>query len=131
MLLPAISFEGKCDEAINFYKATLGAEVKELVHYKDAPADFVMDVPPNYVMHSEIEMFGVRIAMTDGATAPIAGDYFSFTLMIDSAEEVRTIFNKLAESGNVVNPLAQQFWATLCGDVTDKFGIYWHICTKG
>ena len=130
MLIPTISFQGKCDEAITFYKEVLGVEVKEIAYYKDAPKDFVMDVPPNFVMHSEIELFGTLIAMTDGATAPITGDYFGLTLMLDSAEKVTAIFNKLADSGQIVTPLAQQFWATLCGDVEDNFGIHWHICTR-
>jgi len=131
MLIPTISFQGKCDEAITFYKEALGAEVKEVMYYKDAPAEFVMDVPPDFVMHSKIEVFGTAITMTDGATAPLAGDYFSLMLMFNSTEEVSAAFDKLAEGGNVVTPLAQQFWAELCGDVEDKFGIHWHICTRG
>jgi len=131
MLIPTISFQGRCDEAITFYKEALGAKVKDVAYYKDAPDDFVMDVPPNFVMHSEVQIFGAVITMTDGATAPITGDYFSLILMFDNAEDVTAVFGKLATGGNVVTPLAQQFWATLCGDVEDKFGIHWHICTRG
>jgi len=132
MLIPTISFQGKCDEAITFYKAALGAEIKAINYFRDAPADSGMDesLPPNFVMHSEVLIFGTLITMTDGATAPITGDYFSFMLMFDSTEEVTNAFNKLAESGQVIEALAPQFWATLCGDVRDKFGIHWHICTR-
>ena len=130
MLIPTISFQGKCDEAIAFYKEALGAQVKDVAYYKDAPKEFVMDVPPNFVMHSEVLVFGTVITMTDGATTPITGNYFSLMLMLDTAESVTAAFNKLADSGTVITPLAQQFWATLCGDVQDKFGIHWHICTQ-
>jgi len=132
MLIPTISFQGKCDEAIAFYKAAVGAEVKEIAYFRDAPADSGMDesLPPNFVMHSEVRIFGTLVTMTDGATAPIAGDYFSLMIMLDSKEEVTAVFNKLADGGKVVTPLAQQFWANLCGDVEDKFGIHWHICTS-
>ena len=130
MLIPTISFQGRCDEAITFYKETLGAEVKEVAYYKDAPKDFVMDVPPNFVMHSEIMICGTLIIMTDGATAPLTGDYFSLMLMFNSVEEVTAAFEKLTNGGKVITPLEQQFWATLCGDVEDRFGIHWHICTR-
>lgn len=56
MLLTTISFQGNCDEAITFYKGALGAEVKEIAYFRDAPADSGMDesLPPNFVMHSEV-----------------------------------------------------------------------------
>jgi len=131
MLVPTISFQDKCDEALTFYKETLGAEVKEVAYFRDAPPDSGMDesLPPNFVMHSEVLLFGTQITMTDAGTAPITGDYFTLTLFFDTAEEVISIFNKLADGGQVVNALAGQFWAALCGDVQDKFGINWHICT--
>jgi len=132
MLIPTISFQSKCDEALTFYKEALGAEVKEVAYLRDAPSDSGMDesLPPNFVMHSEVLIFGTQITMTDGGIAPITGDYFSMMLSFDTAEEVTSVFNKLVDGGQVVNALTEQFWATLCGDVEDKFGINWHICTK-
>jgi len=132
MLIATISFQGNCDEALTFYKEALGAQVKEVAYFRDAPPDSGMDesLPPNFVMHSEVSIFGTQITMTDGGTAPITGDYFSLMLAFDSGEEVTSVFNKLADGGRVVNALAPQFWATLCGDVQDRFGIHWHICTQ-
>ena len=131
MLLPTISFQGTCDKAITFYKEVLDAEVKAIHYFRDAPSDSGMDasLPPDFVMHSEILMYGTPITMTDGATSQISGDFFSLALILDSAEEVSTVFNKLANGGKVVTPLAPQFWASLCGDVEDRFGINWHVCT--
>ncbi|MCL2611324.1 MAG: VOC family protein [Defluviitaleaceae bacterium] len=132
MLIPTISFQGNCEEALTFYKNVLGAEVKEVAYFRDAPQDSGMDesLPPNFVMHSEVLIFGTQIIMTDGGIAPIAGDYFSLMLSFDTTEEVASVFNKLADGGQVINALSQQFWATLCGDVSDCFGINWHICTQ-
>jgi len=95
MLIPAISFQGKCDEAITFYKESLGAEVKAIYYAKDAPADSAMDesLPPNFVMHSEVQIGGVTITMTDGATAPINGDFFSLMLMLGNTEEVISTYH--------------------------------------
>ena len=132
MLTTTVSFRGNCDQALTFYKETLGAEIKEVYYSKDAPPNLGMDssLPPNFVMHSEVFMFGTKIIMTDGGTAPISGDYFSLMLSFNSSEEVTSVFNKLADGGQTINELAPQFWANLCGDVQDKFGIHWHICTN-
>ena len=132
MLITTISFQGNCDKALTFYKEALGAEVKDVAYFRDAPQDSGMDesLPPDFVMHSEVSIFGTQITMTDGGVAPITGDYFSLMLSLDSVEEVTSVFHKLADGGQVVGALAPQFWATLCGDVQDRFGIHWHICTS-
>jgi len=132
MLATTISFQGNCDDALAFYKETLNAKVNEVAYFRDAPPNSGMDesLPPNFVMHSEVLIFGTKFTMTDGGTAPIKGDYFSLMLSLDSAEEVTSVFNKLADGGRVVEALAPQFWATLCGDVQDRFGIHWHISTN-
>ena len=129
MLVPTICFQGNCEEAINFYKKAVGAEVKVINYLREAPQDFTMDgfSEPNHVLNSEVVIYGTPIAMLDGGTARITGEYFTFTLYVDSAEEARTVFNNLAEGGQVIEALAPQFWAKLCGDVQDKFGIHWHI----
>ena len=131
MLITTLSFPGNCDEAINFYKEALGARVKEIAYFRDAPPDHGMDesLSPNYVMHSEVLMFGTMVAMTDGAETNPTGDNFSFMVLCDSAEEATNVFIKLADSGKVVNPLAPQFWASLWGDVVDRFGVHWGIGT--
>jgi len=131
MLITTISFQGNCDEAITFYKEALDATVKDVAYFRDAPPDSGMDesLPPNFVMHSEVLIYGTQITMTDGGMAPITGDYFSMMLSFDTADEVTSVFNKLADGGQVIGELAPQFWATLCGDVQDRFGVHWHICT--
>ncbi|MCL2528461.1 MAG: VOC family protein, partial [Defluviitaleaceae bacterium] len=85
---------------------------------------------PNSVMHSEVLIFGTKITMTDGGTGPITGGELSLMLSLDSVEAVTSAFNKLAEDEQVTGALAPQFWAALCGDVQDRFGIHWHICTN-
>jgi len=69
--------------------------------------------------------------MTDGATKSFDGDFFSFTLSLDTPEKATDVFNKLADGGEVISPLAPQFWAELCGDVKDRFGVSWYIIFYG
>ena len=128
--LPSIGFPGNCDEAITYYKEMLGAEVKEIIYFSDAPPDSGMDLPPNFVAYSEVLLFGTPIMMTDGMETPMSGEHFWFTLSFDSAEEATSIFNKLAAGGQILEPLAPQFWASLNGSVKDRFGITWNIGTK-
>ena len=130
MLLPSIGFPGNCNEAINYYKEALGAEVKQLITFGDAPPDADMNLPPDFITYSEVIIYGTPIMMVDGMETPMPGEHFWFTLSFDSAEEVTDIFNKLAEGGQVLEPLAPQFWAALNGSVKDRFGITWNIGTK-
>lgn len=132
MLVPTICFQGNCDEAITFYKGAVGAEVKTVNYLRDAPQDFVMEgfTKPNHVLNSDVLIYGTQIAMLDGAKTQITGECFTLTLFVDSAEEATSVFNRLADGGKVIEALAPQFWATLCGDVQDRFGVTWHIATK-
>jgi len=132
MLIPSISFPGVCDEAIAYYKEAVGAEVKEIAYFRDAPPDSGMDesLPPNFVMHSEVLIFGAPVIMTDGGEKRITGENFGFMVSLNSAEEVTSAFNSLADGGQTIEALAPQFWAALCGTVEDRFGVNWHICTN-
>jgi len=128
MINPCIHFNGNCDEVISFYKEVFKAEVKEIYYAKDAPPDSGMgDLPPNFVMHSEIIICGTNFSLTDGSETPVSGENFSFIAKYDTPEEVKLIFDKLAEGGKVVIELAPQFWSSLYGYVTDRFGVGWQV----
>ena len=130
MFLPSICVQGDCNEAIKFYREVLGAEVRKILYASDAPPEEVYDLPPDYVTYSEILIYGTPIMMIGGGEAPIPSEHFWFTLAFDTDEEAIDIFNKLADGGQIIEPLAPQFWASLNGDVKDRFGITWNIGTK-
>ena len=130
MLLPTIHFSGNCLEAIEFYKKTVGAEVVRLFSSNDAPPEVAAQMPPNFVMFSEIKMLGATVSLTDGCEEAPNSINFTYTVVLDTAEEVTDVFNRLAEGGTITEPLGQQFWADLSGMLTDKFGVNWNILTK-
>ena len=131
MIIPSIHFNGDCDKAIDFYKKALGAEVRGINYAKDAPPDSGMDeLPTNFVMHSEVIICGMNFSLTDGAEKPIAGEHISFLINYDTSEEVTTAFEKLAEGGSIIEPLATVFWSPLYGFVIDRFGVHWQVMVR-
>ncbi|MCL2168760.1 MAG: VOC family protein [Defluviitaleaceae bacterium] len=134
MLMTTIHFNGNCDDAIGFYKGAVGARVKVINYAKDAPPEFAAEnpeMPPNFVMYSEISMFGTFVVMSDGATEPLSVTEGNFNLMVtvETPEEVQELFDKLKTGGKASVPPAPQFWATMYAVVTDKFGLTWQITT--
>jgi len=130
MLTTTIHFAGNCDQAISFYKEVLGAEVKSIYYSKDAPADQGMEgLPPHFVMHSEIQIAGQVVNMSDGAQSSFSGDNFSFMLVKDTADEVSDVYQKLSESGKIIEELAPTFWAARYGMIVDRFGVCWQVMT--
>jgi len=127
--LPSIRFPGNCDEAITYYKEVLGAEVKEIIHNGSDSTDPNVDksLPPNFVTYSEVLLFGTPVLMTDGAEKKMSCDNFSFTLSLNTEEEVTSVFNKLADGGEIVESLSTEFSDYLMGCVNDRFGISWTI----
>ena len=130
MFLPSVCVQGDCNEAIKFYNEVLGAEVRKIMYASKAPPEEVEDLPPDYVTYSEILICGTPIMMIGGGETPISSEHFWFTLSFDCAEEATNIFNKLADGGQIIEPLTPQFWASLNGDVKDRFGVTWNIGTK-
>ena len=130
MMTTVIHFAGNCNEAISFYKETLGAEIKSINYFKDAPENHGMEqLPADFVMHSEILILGQMIHMSDGAKGNFSGDNFSFMITKDTTDEVSKAFHQLSEGGKIIEELAPTFWASMYGMVVDRFGICWQVMT--
>jgi len=121
MLLPSISFQGNCEEAINYYKDLFGAEVK-VINYADESA-----TNTRFVAYSEVVLFGATLMLADGADHKMEHQNFHFTINFDAEEEMRAVFEKLANDGQVIEEPTSQFWAKLNAYVIDRFGIFWNI----
>ena len=127
MITPCIHFQGNCDEAINFYREALGADVKEIFYAKDAPDYNTESLPPDFVMHSSIIICGMNFSLTDGSESQITGEHISFMITYDTEGEVKKAYEKLEVGGKVVEPLAKVFWSDLYGYVIDRFGVNWQV----
>ncbi len=128
-LEPYLFFEGRCDEALEFYRRNLGGVVEGLMRYKDAPGgEPCPGATPQSVMHARIRIGDAHLMASDGNNSgkpSFAG--FSLTLGASDDAEARRKFDALAQGGKVVQPLIETFFATSFGIVVDKFGVSWMV----
>ena len=130
---PYLFFDGRCEEAIAFYKEALGAEQTMLMRFSENPeppqADCVM--PPgseDKVMHSEFRLGETTLMASDGnCTGQPSFQGFSLTLPVSSEAEADRLFAALADGGEVQMPLAKTFFSPRFGMVADRFGVSWMI----
>ena len=126
---PYLFFEGRCDEALEFYRTTLGAEVTLLMRYKESP-DPGMCAPgaEDKVMHANVRIGTSTIMVSDGrCEGPPVFRGFSLSLSPTDKAEAERLYAGLSDGGQVVMPLAKTFWSPLFGMVTDRFGVMWMI----
>ena len=129
---PYLFFDGRCEEAINFYKKALGAEVDMVMRYKDSPEPPPPGmVPPgseNKVMHSAFRIGDTQILASDGQCAGQPSfQGFSLSVSAQTTAEADRIFGALADGGQVRMPLGKTFFAERFGMVADRFGVGWMI----
>ena len=126
---PYLFFDGKCEEALEFYRRTIGAEVTALLRWKDSP-DPQMTMPgaADKVMHSQLRIGDTTIMASDGQCQG-KPDFHGFSLSITAAEiaEADRLFAALGEGGQVQMPLSETFFSPRFGMVADRFGVSWMI----
>jgi PhnB protein len=125
-----ISFGGRCEEALTFYKKSVGAEVTSLMRWKDSP-DATMKPPPGYeekVMNAAFRIGESKLMADDGMGAKEAEfKGMKLAIVVTDDAEAKRVFTALAEGGSVQMPLAKTFWASSFGILTDKFGVPWMV----
>ena len=126
---PYLDFDGRCDEALEFYKEAIGATVDRLLRFKEAP-DKAMISPGNAdkIMHSQIRVGDTTIMASDGrCTGKPNFHGIALTISAKTEAEADTIFSRLAEGGQVTMPLTKTFFSPKFGMVADKFGVGWMV----
>ena len=129
---PYLFFDGRCDEAIEFYKKTLGAEVCMLMRWKDSP-DKSMCSPgnENKVMHASLTIGETRVMASDGRnTGNPKFDGFALSVNAKSDADADKLFNGLTTGGNVIMPLGKTFFSPRFGMAQDKFGVNWMVIVE-
>ena len=125
-------FDGCCEEAIEFYKKILGAEVTMLMRFKDSPEPPQPGMIPsgseNKIMHVSFRIGDTTVMASDGRCAGQANfQGFSLSLTVANEAEADRKFAALVEGGQVQMPLAKTFWSPRFGMLTDRFGVGWMV----
>ena len=129
-----ITFAGRCEEALEFYKKSVGAEVTGLMRWKESP-DKDMKGPPGFdekVMNAAFRIGETELMADDGMRETTA-EYNGMTLVIQVTDDVeaKRVFTALGEGGKVTMPLMKTFWSSSFGMLTDKFGVPWMVSVQG
>jgi uncharacterized glyoxalase superfamily protein PhnB/uncharacterized protein YndB with AHSA1/START domain len=132
---PYLFFRGRCEEAIDYYKAKLDAEVLMQMRFKDNPekpsADKVPRELDERIMHACVLIAGAELFMSDGMrSGPTDFDCVSLTLNLPTEAEAHRIFNALAADGMITMPIGKTFFAQCFGGVTDRFGVQWMVIVQ-
>jgi PhnB protein len=129
---PYLFFNGNCEQAIEFYRQALGAEVEMMMRFKESPEPHQPGmVPPgfeNKIMHASFRIGGTTLMASDGCSdEKVSFNGFSLSLSVPNEAEADRVFAALAEGGEVRMPLSKTFWSPRFGMVADRFGVGWMI----
>jgi PhnB protein len=135
LIQPYLFFDGRCEEAIEFYRRTLGAEVEMMLRYKDSPEPQRPGmVPPgseNKIMHSSFRIGETSVLASDGNCAgKPAFQGFALSITVDTSTEAEKKFSALADGGQVNMPLTKTFFSPSFGMLADKFGVQWMVMVR-
>jgi PhnB protein len=130
-----LCFEGRCEEAIEFYRRALGAEVLMMMRFKDSPE------PPqpgscgtgseNKVMHASLRIGETTVMASDGrCTGKPVFQGFSMSVTVPTEAEAEQRFAALADGGQIQMPLAKTFFSSRFGMVADRFGVSWMVLVR-
>ena len=129
---PYLFFDGRCEEAIEFYRKALGAEVTMLMRFKDTPEPHQPGmVPPgteNKVMHASVRIGDTAVMASDGrCRGRPSFQGFALSLTAANDAEADRWFAPLGDGGQVQMPLTKTFFSSRFGTVADRFGVSWMI----
>jgi len=132
---PYVFFDGKCEEALEFYKGAIGAKVDMLMRFSESPENPQPGmVPPgseNKVMHAAFKVGDTQILASDGhSTGKPSFQGFGLTINAANDAEADKLFNAVGKGGQVQMPLGKTFFASRFGMVTDKFGVLWLVIAE-
>jgi PhnB protein len=131
LVQPYLFFGGRCEEALEFYRTALGAEVDMVMLYKESPEPLPPGMLPpgfeNKVMHATFRIGKTTLMASDGCEEGQSFAGFTLSLAVPTAAKADRAFAALSNGGQVKMPLAKTFWSPHFGMLTDRFGIVWMV----
>lgn len=125
---PYLFFDGRCDEAIEFYGRALGAEATEIHRFKDSPPGMCPPGSEDKVMHAHLRIGETTVLASDGRCGGRTNfQGFSLSLTVVDEAKAEKLFEALGDGGQVQMPLTKTFFSSRFGMVADRFGVSWMI----
>lgn len=136
LIQPYLFFEGRCEEALEFYKTALGAQVQMMMRYSENPepqnAPGCGPIAADKIMHASFAVGDNTLFASDGmASGTTEFKGVSLSLSVPTEAEAEKVFAALAEGGQVQMPLTKTFYSPSFGMVADKFGVSWMVIVPG
>jgi PhnB protein len=134
MITPYLNYDGRCEEAIEFYKKAVGATVDLLMRCKDAPLEPGQKLSPGSeekILHVSFRIGDARLMASDGYNKG-AAQFKGIALSIDAkdAADAKRLFDGLSAGGKATMPLQETFYSPCFGMLEDKFGIDWMVIVQ-
>jgi PhnB protein len=126
---PYLFFEGRCEEALDFYRKSIGAEVTAMMRAKDSP-DPAMTIPghPDKVIHAAFKVGETTVLVSDGrCQGRPTFQGFALSLTVPNEAEAKRLFTALSDGGREMMPLTKTFFSPSFGMVADRFGVSWMV----
>ncbi len=126
---PYLFFEGRCEEALEFYRRTLGAQVVALMRGKDSP-DPEMCIPgaEDKIIHAMVRIGDTTLLVSDGrCQGPPQFQGFALSITTPNEAENQRLFTALGDGGQVLMPLMKTFFSPSFGMLADRFGVSWML----
>ncbi len=131
MIQPYLFFGGRCDEAVEFYRTAVGAQVEMTMRFKESPEPHPPGMlPPGFedkVMHTSFRIGESTIMASDGPCKEPGFRGFSLSLAVATEAEADRAFLALSDGGEVQMPIGKTFWSPRFGMLVDRFGVAWMI----
>lgn len=132
---PYLFFAGRCEEALNFYREAIGAQIEMVMRYSESPdpipAGRLQPGFENKIMHASFRVGEALVMASDGCNDKGSFDGFQLALSVPSESAAHLAFNALANGGSVMMPLVKTFWSPSFGMLTDKFNVGWMVMVQG
>jgi PhnB protein len=128
---PYLFFNGNCEQAVEFYRKALGAEVVMMMRFKESPEPCEPgQTPPDWgdkIMHASFKIGETTVMASDGCGEKASFEGFSLSISVPDESDADRVFAALSDGGEVRMPLGKTFWSPRFGMLQDKFGVGWMV----
>ncbi len=125
-------FDGKCQQAMEFYRACFEGELT-LLKVKDSPVrDHMPAIQQEKILNARLRGTNVDISASDWLMpdrTPVRGNTVCLYLSGGTPQKLKTLFERLSEGAEVTDPLSEKFFG-IYGALNDKFGVRWMFQTS-